>query len=96
MKLYVLLFGKSKKKMKPIMIDTEAACKQYKAAREATIGSKAAAGWHAIELAPEGSGIWKQKTASVRGSGNKTNSGPQLVGKGLSGYITKRGFQSNT
>lgn len=82
--------------MKPIMIDTKARCEAYKKAREATKGSKAGAGWHAIEPAPANSVPWKQKTASVSGNGDKRNSGPNIVGKGPSGYISKHGFQPNT
>lgn len=94
MQLYILMFGRSKKKMKPIMIDQKHKCEIYMKAREATKSSKAGAGWHKIELAPHGSIPWKQKTASIKGGGDKTNSGP-CVG-GLSGYISKNGFQANT
>lgn len=96
MQLHQLLFGTSKKRMKPIMIDTKAKCEAYKKAREATKGSKAGQGWHSVEPAPNGAVIWKQKTSTVKGSGDKTNSGPNRVGKGPSGYISKHGFQANT
>ena len=96
--LYQLLFGKSKKKMKVLMVDSKEKCEALKKAREATKGSKAAAGWHAIELAPEGSKKKAHKSATVKGSGDKHNSGPIRVGKrgGQSGYISKSGFQPNS
>lgn len=90
MKLYQLLYGKSKKRMKPIMIDDYKKCENYMNARQNVIG------WHKIEEAPEDSTVWKQKTCSIKGSGDKRNSGPQIVGKGASGYIGKNGFNYNT
>ncbi len=100
MNLYQLLFGKSKKKMNVLMIDTKERCEALKKAREATKGSKAAAGWHKIELAPADSKPKAHKSCSVKGSGNKHNTGPAVIGKNgnprWSGYVSKRGFQVNT
>ena len=78
--------------MHPIMIDSEKACKNYRDAR----GERMGGGWHKIELADKDATVWRKKSASVRGDGNKTNCGPRRVGYGLSGYITKNGFQPNT
>lgn len=92
--LYVLLFGKSKKKMKPIMIDHKDKCLAYQRARENSGGqSKAAQGWHKIELAPEGAVVWRQKSCTI--GGNKC---PRVnrVGEGPPGYISKHGFQPHT
>lgn len=62
MKLYVLLFGRTKSgKKSPIMIDSLKKCENYRDAREATKGSKAGNGFHEIKEAPEGSKVWKQK-----------------------------------
>lgn len=91
MKLYILRFGKSKKRMKNIMIDELHKCENYRKARENNVK-----GWHDIVEAPKGSTVWKQKTATVHGSGDKHNRGALLVGSGPSGYISKRGFQANT
>lgn len=88
--LFQLLYGRSKKRMRVIMVDTQKKCENYRDARQNV------AGWHDIQPAPPGSTVWKQKTASIKGSGSKTNSGPMVVGKGLSGYINKHGFQPNT
>ena len=54
MQLYTLMFGNSKKKMRPIIIDEKHKVERYKKAREATKGSKAAAGWHEIVPAEKG------------------------------------------
>ena len=86
----MLMFGKSKRKMKPIMIDAYHKCENYMNARGNCVG------WHKIELAPDGATVWRQKTCSVVGSGSKTNRGPLRVGHGPSGYIGKNGFNSNT
>ena len=91
MQLYTLMFGKSKKRMKPIITDALHKVENYRDARENNVE-----GWHDIIPAEIGATIWKQQTCSIRGSGNKTNSGPQVVGKGLSGYIGKNGFNPNT
>ncbi len=92
MQLHQLLFGKSKKKMSVIMIDSLHKCQKYQKARENNVR-----GCHKIELAPIDSKPWKQKTCSIRGGGDKRNCGPRVVGKGLSGYISKNhGFCENT
>lgn len=64
MKLFTLLYGKSKKRMKPIMVDTKHQCEKYMKARMATRNVE---GWHDIIPAEKDSKPWKQKTASVGG-----------------------------
>lgn len=86
-KLYVLLFGRSKKNMKPIMVDTQKKCENYCLARQNVVG------FHRIEEAGPGATQWRQKTATV--GGNKAYSVGR-VGKGPSGYISKRGFNQHT
>ena len=97
MKLYTLLFGRSKNRMKPIMIDSLKKCEQYKDARENNV-----IGFHKIIEAEKGADCWVRKNATIKGSGDKTNSHPPIVGKngenkGVSGYILKGyGFAPNT
>lgn len=90
--LYILLHGRSKKKMKPIMIDDKKKCENYRDAR------RAVAGWHSIESAPKGSVQWRQKSATI--GGNKDISGPAIHNRHgvrkVNGYISKNGFQPHT
>jgi hypothetical protein len=92
MPLFTLLHGKSKKRLKPIMIDERHKVENYQKARE----NSGVPGWHDIEPAPKDAAVWRQKTTTIRGSGDKHNSAPPLVGRGRSGYISKHGFQENT
>lgn len=85
--LYVLLYGKSKKNMKPIMVDTYKKCENYCLARQNVLG------FHRIEEAGEGASQWKRKTSTV--GGNKAHS-VDRVGRGPSGYISKSGFNPHT
>lgn len=97
MQLHQLLFGKSKKKMRVIMIDSEKACQNYMNARSGNHGAKCGAGWHKIEVAPPGSTVWRQKSATV--GGNKPTSvitTKQKGHKGPAGYIDKSGFNAHT
>ena len=89
MKLYTLLHGKSKKKMKPIMIDSLKACENYKNARE----NSGVEGWHDIQPAPPDSEVWRKKNCTIKGGGDNRNSGPMVHGKGLSGHLGKNGFK---
>lgn len=91
--LHTLLFGKSKKRMKPIMTDVLHKVENYKKQREATKGSKASVGWHKIVPAEVGSTVWKQKSATI--GGNRYES-VQRIGRGLPGYIDKHGFNAHT
>lgn len=86
--LYILRYGKSKKRMHPIMVDTYKKCKNYWDARDSSCN-----GWHDIVPAENGSTVWKQKTATV--GGNKVTTVPR-VGKGLAGYVDKHGFHPHT
>lgn len=87
MELFTLLFGKSKKKMRPIMIDEKHKVERYKKAREATKDSKAGQGWHEIIPAEKGAKPWSKGSATV--GGYKDDGG-------RSGYIGKNGFNPHT
>lgn len=82
MKLHTVLFGKSKKKLRPIMTDSYEKCKTFVKAREVT---PQVGGFHAII---EG-GEEKFKESSTIG-------GYKQDGSGRNGYISKRGFQPHT
>lgn len=86
--LHQLLYGKSKRRMHVIMIDSESKCQNYMDARKHTTS-----GWHKIELAPPDSKPWRQKSATR--NGNK----PTMVrrhGEGLAGWVGKGGFNPHT
>lgn len=89
-KLYTLLFGKSKKRMRPIMVDTYDKCEKYKNKREST---KNLTGWHEIIEASEDSDTWRQKSCTI--GGNRCESVGR-VGHGPAGYISSRGFVAHT
>ena len=82
MKLHALLFGRTKKKKKVIMIDSFEKCERYMKARNNVQG------FHEIVEAPEGSKTWRQKTATI--GGNKH------VPHKNNGYIGKNGFNPHT
>ncbi len=82
MQLYTLLYGKSKKRMHPIMTDELHKCENYRKAREHTVK-----GWHAIVPAAPDENVWRQKSCTV--GGNRDDGG-------RSGYISKRGFNPHT
>jgi len=90
MKLYTLLFGKSKKKMRPIMTDEKYKCENYEKARQNVEG------WHKIVEALPGEEIWRQKSATI--GGNKCTHVARVgkAGGGFSGYIGKNGFNAHT
>jgi hypothetical protein len=85
--LFTVFYGKSKKRMKPIMTDIYRKCENYVIARQNVIG------FHKIVEALPGENVWKQKSCTV--GGNKCHS-VNRVGHGRSGYISKRGFQEHT
>lgn len=93
MQLYQLLYGKSKSRMKVIMVDEKKKCENYMKAREPMCK-----GWHKIEIAPPNSDVWKQKSATIGGNGN--NCGPIRINRHgkpqISGYIGKNGFNPHT
>lgn len=91
--LYTLMFGTSKKRMKPIMTDEKRKVENYKAQREATKGSKAARGWHEIVPAQPNANPWRQKSATV--GGNRCERVAR-IGEGPSGYIGRNGFNAHT
>jgi hypothetical protein len=86
--LYTLLYGKSKKRMKPIMVDTFKKCENYANARKHSVS-----GFHEILPAEIGATTWRQKSATV--GGNRCEL-VQRVGRGPAGYIGKNGFNQHT
>ena len=86
--LYTLLYGKSKKRMHPIMTNVMHKCENYMEARK-----HSTTGWHEIIPAESGAIIWRQKSATV--GGNRCESVAR-IGHGPSGYISKRGFNPHT
>lgn len=80
--LFTLLYGKSKKRMKPIMTDVRHKCENYRDARAHTTD-----GWHEIVPADPEATVWRQKSATV--GGNRDDGG-------RSGYIGKNGFNPHT
>lgn len=87
MKLFQLLYGKSKKRMKPIMVDSREKCENYRDARRNVVG------WHGILPAPPGATVWRQKSCTV--GGNRPESVGR-VGRGAPGWIGKNGFNPHT
>ena len=85
MDLYQLNSGNSKKRMRPIMIDTKEKCENYKKAREKSLGKNSP--WHEIIPAPKDAKIWRQKSSTI--GGNRDDGG-------RSGYIGKNGFNPHT
>lgn len=86
--LFTLLYGKSKKRMYPIMIDVKHKCEKYMKARE-----HSTSGWHKIVPAEPGSVAWRQKSATI--GGNRCEM-VDRVGHGRPGWIGKNGFQEHT
>lgn len=93
MQLHTLMYGKSKKRMHPIMTDELHKCENYMKAREHTVK-----GWHKIVVAEKNSAVWRQKSATV--GGNRCESVGRVLknGKtgGHAGYISKNGFNEHT
>jgi len=85
--LFKVLFGRSKKRMKTIMVDKYQKCENYVLARSNVLG------FHEIVKAEKGEETWRQKSATV--GGNRCESVGR-VGKGASGYISKNGFNPHT
>lgn len=79
--LHILLFGKSKKRMHPIMVDEKRKCENYRDARQNVTG------WHDIVPAPKDAQVWRQKSSTI--GGNRDDGG-------RSGYIGKNGFNPHT
>lgn len=59
--LFTLMYGRSKKNMKPIMTDLKHKCENYMKARSATLGVN---GHHAIVKAEKGATPWRINTTS--------------------------------
>lgn len=93
MKLFTLLYGKSKKRMYPIMTDELHKCKNYMESREHSTD-----GWHKIVPAETDAEVWRQKSAT-RG-GNSPVSVMRVNKKGQTfgdaGYIGKNDWNSHT
>jgi len=91
MNLYVLNYGKSKNKMKPIMIDSLKKCQNYEKARSNV------SGFYKIDPAPNDSKIWRQKRSTI--GGNSCSTVPVINRHGkdrVNGYIGKNGFNAHT
>jgi hypothetical protein len=88
MELFTLLYGKSKKRMHPIMTDDLNKCKNYMKQREHSVP-----GWHEIVPANKNENVWRQKSATV--GGNQCEM-VNRVGHGPNGYISKTGFNAHT
>jgi hypothetical protein len=87
--LFTLLYGKSKKRMYPIMTDVKRKCENYRDARQNVRG------WHDIVPAQPDATVWRQKSATVGGN-RVTTVGRVGKGSGISGYIDERGFNPHT
>lgn len=93
MQLFILLRGRSKSRLKPIMIDSKKKVENYhKALQSSDVKT-----WHYdIQPAPEGSKVWRQKRSTI--GGNKP-AVPRINRHGVTsvnGYIGKHGFQEHT
>jgi hypothetical protein len=75
MQLYMLMCGKSKDKMKPIMIDQRRKCENYMIARTASKSTKSK--WYDIVPAEKGAKVWRKDTTNQWTNYNLP--GPQLV-----------------
>lgn len=99
MNLFTLSYGKSKKKMSPIMIDEIGAINVYLRSRTGGTGKEGRmdAGWFKVEAAPANSDKWHKKSSTI--GGNKCNCVPHINRHGTTvrnGYISKFGFQQHT
>jgi hypothetical protein len=91
--LFTLLFGRSKKRMRPIMTDILTKCENYKTQREKTKGSNCAHGWHTIVPAEIDAKPWRQRSCTI--GGNRVTT-VMRHGEGLAGYVDKHGFHPHT
>ncbi len=90
MKLFTLSYGKSKKRMHPIMVDSQQKCENYLKAR----GERMGGGWHKIEPCTDRDvTVWLKQSATVGGNRCETVG---RVGHGKAGYIGKNGFNEHT
>ena len=77
MQLYVLLRGRSKKRLKPVMIDSQHKVDNYKKALEA---SDVKSFWYKVEEAPKGSTVWRKDSSNKWTNYDSPN--PPLVKNG--------------
>ncbi len=93
MDLYSLYYGKSKKKIKTLlMTDSYKKCENYMKARQPSVS-----GFHEIRPAEEGVDKMRKKSSTVGGS--KPTTVPHINRHGTTvrnGYISKDGFQQHT
>lgn len=92
MNLYTLFYGKSKKKMKPIMTDSKKKCENYMNARSPMV-----VGFHEIRPAEVGADIFRKKSCTV--GGNRDSGVPKINRHGTTvrnGWIGKNGFNQHT
>lgn len=99
MELFTLSYGKSKKKMLPIMTDGITTINVYLVSRTGSKGKEGrmGAGWFKVEPAAKDASIWRKKSATI--GGNKPDIVPRIGKNGqtkINGYISKHGFQPHT
>ena len=97
--LFILSYGKSKKKMETIMVEEMPAINLYKQSRDAqgSFSGRMGSGWFKIEVAPKGADKWRKKSCTV--GGNKCDIVPRIGKNGQTrrnGYIDKHGFHQHT
>ena len=92
--LYTLLYGRSKKRMHPIMVDVWHKCANYMDART----NSKVSGFHKIVPSDDSASTWRQKSATIGGNRCVTVKRVGKDGKtfGDAGYIDKRGFNPHT
>lgn len=61
MQLFILYRGRSKKRLKPVMIDSEKKCENYQKALQASAGKN---DFYDIQAAPKGSTVWRKSNSS--------------------------------
>jgi hypothetical protein len=81
MQLFILLRGRSKKRLKPVMIDSQKKCENYRQALQASDVKT----WHYdIQPAPAGSTVWRKHNNYGQWT-NYNSSNPPLVKNGSRG-----------
>ncbi len=92
MDLYSLYYGKSKKKIKTLlMTDSYRKCENYMKARQSSVP-----GFHEIRPAENGANKMRKKSSTI---GGHKCAVPRINRHGVSvinGYISKDGFQQHT
>jgi hypothetical protein len=84
MQLYVLLRGRSKKRLKPIMIDSQDKCENYQKALQSSDKGSGKTWHYDMQVAPEGSTVWRKHNNYGQWT-NYNSSNPPLVKNGSRG-----------